>query len=474
MKNIYESNDGNISILFSFTLILIIVSAGISVDYARAWVAREKVQEISDMAALAALRQAPSSESDARRITDKWLAAEGSIGNAQISSLRLSTDSNGVSLDLTVTSSVNTLFLNVLGMPELSADASTLARLSTGAGGCLVGLGDDNDSAVRIEANTDIAGPECQLHAVAGNVGSLSEDASTATFDRICAGAGYSVNAIATTDVEDCADRNAIVRPTVPLPTVGACDFTFDGLRNLESSSPSGQPFRFQPGVYCADGVRVFATAASHREYIFEPGLYIFSNFHLAVLGSPRVIADGVTFYLATPESSLQLGDSSVPVSSNGSGSSSSSSASSSSSSSSSSSAGSGSPSNPFSSRPQTPIIRNDVDELQMSAPTSGPYAGVLVIQNDQPVPPANTTASVQGEVRQGYDLLLKAISARVSGGVYLETGHATFGLTSPPNHEDEIEVLADNITVEESDWNISPLARSSSGSGSGDLYIAR
>jgi Flp pilus assembly protein TadG len=114
---------GNIAILFAFTLIPILIGAGIAVDYGRALLVRTNMQNAADSAALALGSWVGLSQSDMQTKAQQYFNANyppSSLGT--VGALNLSFGANTITVS--VSGSVKTTFLNVANIDHIDVGAT--------------------------------------------------------------------------------------------------------------------------------------------------------------------------------------------------------------------------------------------------------------------------------------------------------------------------------------------------------------
>jgi Flp pilus assembly protein TadG len=123
---------GNVALMFSLALIPIVVLAGGAVDYSRASSAKAKFNAAADAGVLAAVNKAANTmtasaaEAVALKVFDSnvSLIKDASLGNV---TAKVTDDSSGRTAVLTYTSSVNAVFLGVIGLNTIPVSGSSTA-----------------------------------------------------------------------------------------------------------------------------------------------------------------------------------------------------------------------------------------------------------------------------------------------------------------------------------------------------------
>ncbi|HWC95101.1 MAG TPA: pilus assembly protein TadG-related protein [Candidatus Sulfopaludibacter sp.] len=194
-------------------------------------------------------------------------------------------DSTGV--EVVVAQQVPTYFMSIIGSPSVNVQARAVARLGSGTT-CLHILDSAAASAfsasgganVQISCGVQVESSSASAFAVSGG--------TTVTASTIAVYGGSSVTGGSTvkpTPITGAA-RQGDPLAYIPAPAVGGCDFTDTNLGN-------GRTVTLPPGVYC-NGI----TLTNGANVTFSPpGTYILKGGGLDVGGGVHVSGSAVTFY---------------------------------------------------------------------------------------------------------------------------------------------------------------------------------
>ncbi len=126
VRQFFSNRQGNIAITFAIVLVPLLAAVGASLDYARAYNAKIKMQSDLDAALLGATRKiGVDSESDIRAFIKTWFAAQTDLGDGSYT-LRDSdiiVDKAGVSVTANLSTSIPTTLMRVVGVDEVPISA---------------------------------------------------------------------------------------------------------------------------------------------------------------------------------------------------------------------------------------------------------------------------------------------------------------------------------------------------------------
>jgi hypothetical protein len=273
-----------------------------------------------------------------------------------------------------------TYFLRVLGVSTLTVSARAVAYEGNGPN-CIYVLNPSASGALSANGNVTIA-IGCGLLVDSSSstglsvVGHVSITAST-----IGIVGGYSAGGSSTftptpkTGVIAASDPLAYV----PAPTVGSCAHTNFSLNG--SNGSSGSPYQLYAGTYCG-GITVHGNAVLN----FNPGTYVLAGGGMSISANTTMTGTGITFYNTTGTG----GYGAISFSGNG--------------------------------------------TANLSAPTSGPLAGILFFQ-DRSIPGTAAGSTITGNSSSTFD-----------GAIYFATTALSFGGNSSSSGYSI--VVANQLTV--------------------------
>lgn len=298
-----RASSGNVALLFALLLPALLLGAGAGIDWQRWSAQKSHLQEFADAMALRGAREfllANVQPSQIKEMIES--AADGDLARRMTG--------GAVSLSATVDSGKGEVFVEAVQQPlkalimsrfspykdEISATATAAARGGTKV--CIVALADAVDGAVSADNLATLDATPCSiLSNSTASKGIQAKSGSRMKAGLICSVGGYEGSAgnftpTPTTDCPEYPDPLAARQP----PPVGGCDhqnFQIGYLGAIVTALPLIQA-TLQPGVYCG-GLKIAAYADVH----FNPGVYVIKGGPLTVGQSSTLEGDYVGFYLA-------------------------------------------------------------------------------------------------------------------------------------------------------------------------------
>lgn len=182
-----KARNGNISVLFGLIASLLVLAIGVALDYSNFYGQSEDVQAALDTAVLAGARSSGKEVNVATKVFSQTLAA--SEPGFDQSNLNPSfTVLAGGGLTGTTTGQVDTLFLGIVGIRELSMSiTSTAERIATGgvATGCVF-LTDPRNTGLEMSGSSHF-NADCTVQITTSGTAIDMSGNSSASFDAICA-----------------------------------------------------------------------------------------------------------------------------------------------------------------------------------------------------------------------------------------------------------------------------------------------
>ena len=378
-----DDTRGAIFLTVAIALPVLLGATALAVDLGMWYRERTTLQLAADAAAMGAARLLSDASATTGNYQTVALAeAEGAIGHGTVGALVTPISVSvtaGQSVTVTLTSAATQYFTAALGVPAPTLTATAEAGLAQPPA-CVLALDQASVTGISITGNATVDAPQCGIFSNATSAhsldftGNISVDAKSIGSSGIARETGnVSVTPTPLNNQGAVADPLSSLTP----PTPAACT-------SASGSYTGNQTVTLWPGTYCSG-----LSFAGNTTVTFEPGTYILEgNFSLA--GNVTIAsATGVTFYLGgSSPGTLQW-------------------------------------------------TGKIMTQSPMTAPTSGPYAGVLVYQDRSAS--AGNVASFTGNA-----------SLSIGGTLYLPeaklsiTGNA-FG--APPAASG-FSVIADTIAI--------------------------
>ncbi len=376
--------------------------ASLAIDMSYLYYLRGKVQTTADAAALAGAGQIPD-ESDGRdaaidlaqkNLPDgengtvlldgdvtmgSWDGATrtftpaGSPTNAvRVVTRRAAANGNAVEL----------FFAQLRGFDEMDIETSAVA-LRRDISGCIVALDPTADGALTISGNADV-NLGCGALVNSNSPTAIIENGSAClTATSIATSGDYSgdcLNPTPETNMPPISDPLADLDP----PAIPACDFT--SLVDVTANTT------LTPGYYCG-GISMHENAVVD----FEPGMYIVDGVGLQITGNTKVTGEEVTFYLPPTTTGVPGGKVKGVT------------------------------------QPPISILIAGTTNVELKAPTSGYYEGILFYQD------RNTPTKMQNLFTGGAQMDLEGL-------FYFPTTDVKFAGNSEINGSNWISIIARTV----------------------------
>ena len=341
-RRFFAGDKGNVSIIFVLTLVPMTLSAGIAIDYVRLLSAQTTLQSAVDAAALAGASF--DDGSTAERTTAATKAFErNSPSDLPVSAPSISVGSGTITVS--AIASLDPALMNIGGF-HASNIAANAAVAFQATPSCLIALNPTETKSIYIKSGSKVVATDCAVQVNSTDAQALyGESNGDITASAICVGGGWSANSGSEFTLAP-TTCSPITDPLAWLPVPPEAD---DGC-NFTNKTYSAT-HTLSPGVYC--GKTEFKSGAI---VTLLPGTYVFRDGELVVNSNSDVAGDGVMFYLTG------INNARFSINSN--------------------------------------------SEINISAPTTGTYAGIAIFQE------RNSTAD--------YSVLNSNSNSQVEGVIYL------------------------------------------------------
>lgn len=357
ISSFWKDASGGVLVYTALGMMVFLGAAGLAIDVGSWYSTRRTVQSAADAAALAGALEV-SRGSDWTTIVSKAEHDSGLNKHSTTAGATITvnnppdsgpyTADNGA-VEAIVQQTVPAFLSRLISNDSVVVAARSVATVVTGEY-CLYVMNPTEDAALSTEGNATV-NVDCGAHVNSSSDTAVSETGNSClTATKITTAGGASGNCLNPTPVENAAlldDPFSYISP----PTVGPCDHTT--LVEVTSSTT------LDPGNYCG-GLTVDADVS------FNPGMYVLGGQGLQIQGNSQVTGDAVTFYLDNSVSGFNNPD-------------------------------------PEYTEPQSVYIAGSTD-VELSAPTSGYYKGMLFYQD-----PANNP-SLTLDLRGGTDMELEGV----------------------------------------------------------------
>jgi Flp pilus assembly protein TadG len=307
MKEFWADIRGQVAIIFTLVIPVLVGSVGMAVDYT-AWTAQvRKLQGTADAAAIAAVRELYlANTTDGQVEAVAALVARAQFDNSGRSStgLTVATDirHDRGAVQVTVSQAREIYFSQVFGTSFADLAATAVARAAGGGRICVIGLDDYASGTVRLERESRLTAPRCAVYS--NSLSSSGIDVSGLSMldaELVCSAGGLdgtSANFGSTAPLTDCPQIQDPLAER-PQPHVGSCDHEGLYLAFNKSIGPLIGSIRdnvgqlvLYPGTYCGGLV------VSHSNLLLMPGVYVISGGPLHFRAGTTVFGENVGFFL--------------------------------------------------------------------------------------------------------------------------------------------------------------------------------
>ena len=366
-RDFHNDSSGAVLIYTGFAVAVLLGFGGLAVDAGMWYATKRSAQSAADAAAIAgALEVARGSSPATVETKAKADAARNGYSDASGATITIS-NPPGSGPSTAVASAVEAIvqqpvpgFLSSIIYDEPVTVAARAVARSYIADSCIYVMDPSEDSALSIAGTADV-NMDCGAQVNSDSpiaIDQVGSSCMTATGIATAGGAsGSCLNPQPDEDMPQTEDPFSYL--TAPAAAAAACDYT----TLVEVTSPT----TLNPGNYCG-GLKVTA------DVTFAPGEYVMDGEGLQIQGDSVVTGDGVSFYFPDTVTGY---DQSGPT------------------------------------PPQSLYIAGTTD-IQLSAPTSGDYQGVLFYHDP------NVDPDIQLVMQGGADMQLEGI-------IYAKNNHARF-----------------------------------------------
>jgi len=314
-RKFLSNQAGSIAIMIGLLMPVVIGGLGLGAEVGNWYFNQRKLQNAADVAAYAGGVQLRA-EKDQTTIEGAALAAALKTGyTASIGTISANVppttgdfagDTNAV--EGVVQENVPRLFTAIFQDGNVPMSGRAVARLIQGAAACIIALDPSASAAVNFTGSSNVILDGCNVHA-----NSLAVDAVTVIgsghVETPCASSMGNVSATAGLVMSECSNpienANYIDDPyaDVPYPLLGV---TCEPVNVFDG--PPDSTYNISPGEYCG-GLTI------KRTVTMDPGMYVVSGGDLVIQSTAVVSGTGVTFFLTGGATLTIAGTASVQLS---------------------------------------------------------------------------------------------------------------------------------------------------------------
>lgn len=289
---------GGIAVTFALSLPGVMAALGLASDYAVMVKVRTDLQKAADAAAVAGAREIPLAGTNTNQVTSaaQSFAAYALTGDSTatakvLSASNLSVDAvvvdNFSAVKVDISEDWTPFFAHFLMSGITPVKVTAKARFVGSNNLCVLGLAQKNRG-VFLDKNSRLTGNDCGVFSNSTASDSLFVNSgSNLKASVICTAGGNDVSSSATVDPKPITDCPAITDPLAkrPAPAFGSCDQTDLSLLN--------KTMTLNPGVYCG-GMTIDGTS----NVTLNPGTYVIKDGPLLITGKTYLHGSGVAFFI--------------------------------------------------------------------------------------------------------------------------------------------------------------------------------
>ncbi len=312
-----RDRSGTVAIAFAIAAIPLFLAIGLAVDFGRALTAKRAIQETIDAAALAAATFGASGELDANdsKINSRRREIADALLKAGLADKKLSKDvkyevrfQNG-GVEIVAKATIPTT-IGALVMPNINIAANALALTAKKTVPlCILALNESASGTFEARSSAALEAPECAVHSNSkNNTGMLTANTAALNAIHFCSSGGHSGKGFSPAPVDDCTQHDDPYEDKYTLSALQS-----DGI-NLDKRCDYTKTLRVKKDiVFDAGGpknVMLFCgglNVNSNRTATFEPGIYVFDRtLQVRKRGKIEATEDVTFFFLEGAQLNVQ------------------------------------------------------------------------------------------------------------------------------------------------------------------------
>jgi Flp pilus assembly protein TadG len=327
-----RDTSGNVAVTFALAVPALAAAVAVAMDYGGAAATRSKMQGVADAAALASVQEIRLAQSDESKVV---AVATNYVATALPDvTTTVNVDFGASTVHVTLQKQYTPMTGRLLTKGGVPLSASATAKLSGSLPLCMLALDTSSAETISLQDSAVMKAPGCLVQTNSTNKFALdSRNSAVLKAGLICSSGGALKFVSSNYTPQPTTDCPALPDPLQARtpPPVGPCDHT--------DVVVDGMTQTLQPGTYCG-GLK----ATNAANVTLAPGIYVISGGPLVVDNGATLKGSNVGFYLTGTKANLAFDTNSV---------------------------------------------------ISLSAPTSGPLAGILVYDDPSgPAAPATPLAS--------------------------------------------------------------------------------
>lgn len=288
LRRLRGDERGGVLVAMGLALPVMVMGAGVVVDYGILSEQRQAFQTVADASALAAAREfrlANASPTGVQSAAEKFAKSSLAAVN-QTAAVATSVDVRKMTVTVDVSTVARTNIMHMFGQDVVTVAVSATARVLGTASICVIGLETSKNETIYLEKEAKLEAPECAVYSNSNKKDGLKAKENSQLRARFICSAGGSYkdkyDSFVPSPTLDCPILKDPLASRPP-PSTGAC--TANYLKVTSSTTLS-------PGTYCG-GVRISKGAV----VTLNPGIYAFKDGPLDVSGSATLKGANVGLY---------------------------------------------------------------------------------------------------------------------------------------------------------------------------------
>lgn len=299
---------GSVGILFALSIIPVLLAAGAAIDFAAAHWARTRLQAAADVAVLTGAAAIDAAAGHKERLARDSFAAQLSL-NPAVAQLNpdLSFVIRDRAVSLTAKARIATSFMKIVGIEATEVTVVATANGRRGKPVCMLALDEDTTDSIMLIGDSRLTAERCAVHSNSRRNDPIKvQGAAQSVAESFCAVGQFSRPGAALGLRPSPEGRCASIDdPLTKLPPPPALDCTARGTELRKGSHA------LSPGVYCGGLV-----AMTHASVKLSPGLYVIKDGPLVVQAQAALTGSEVTIYFVGRDTRIDIqGGASVDLS---------------------------------------------------------------------------------------------------------------------------------------------------------------
>lgn len=292
-------HQGSVAVIAALVMSVLVIGAGVAVDYSTAVGKRKNLQAVADSAAIGAAREmslANATVVQIETVAQRMVALKLDAATAGLQ-VTVTVDEGAASVVVALQETWAPYFMGLISSTSKSVNASAKAQIAGTGKICVLGLDGTSNRTIHLKRSALLTANDCGVYSNSTSSDSIRiENNAQMAGSLICsAGGAYGTpsaySPFATTDCPPLSDPLIDRSP----PTVGLCDY--NGYEAV------GASVTLTPGVYCGGLV-----AASTTVVTFEPGIYIIKDGPLEAQAKSTFQGTNVGFYFIGIDTEIRFG----------------------------------------------------------------------------------------------------------------------------------------------------------------------